>query len=111
MQFTSLYPPISYFGSVSKTWFIIANGQWHSVERQYSWKELKSMWQKIEYNTNYVSKTKNKQSISTHVVQGSKGNIYEVTNDNEAWTCSCPAFNYGNGSYCKHIKELKIIAN
>lgn len=40
-------------------------------------------------------------------VAGSGKNIYTVTNDAGAWTCTCPASRWQKG-LCKHIKSLQI---
>lgn len=39
-------------------------------------------------------------------VLGSRGNIYTVTDEGGAWSCTCPASKWQKGD-CKHIKELK----
>ena len=106
MQFKSLYPPFSHYGDVSKCWYIIAAGQWHPVDRRYSWQELEPMWQKIEYTTD-KPKPKTKQETIKHQVEGSRGNSYEVVNDNGNWSCSCPAHGFSRGRDCKHIKQIK----
>lgn len=49
-----------------------------------------------------VSATRGKE----HKVLGSKGNIYTVTNEGGAWSCTCPASKWQKGE-CKHIVKLK----
>jgi len=39
-------------------------------------------------------------------VLGSKGNIYTVTDESGAWSCTCPASKWQKGE-CKHIAKLK----
>lgn len=34
--------------------------------------------------------------------------LYEVTEDNGNWECTCPSFTYTGGKECKHIREVKI---
>ena len=41
--------------------------------------------------------------VATYAVQGSKGNTYTVTNDNGAWSCTCPGFGWRRK--CRHITE------
>jgi hypothetical protein len=41
-------------------------------------------------------------------VPGSKGSVYTVTNDNGAWTCTCPASKWQKGE-CKHVVKLKTV--
>jgi len=33
--------------------------------------------------------------------------LYEVNEDNDEWSCSCPSFAYNNGNDCKHIRDIK----
>lgn len=49
-------------------------------------------------------------------VSGSNGAIYNVVYGKLAylkddcthgWTCTCPAYKYGKGTECKHIKAIK----
>lgn len=42
-------------------------------------------------------------------VQGSKTYIVAFGPSKEGydWTCSCDAFKYGKGKYCKHIKQVE----
>jgi hypothetical protein len=40
-----------------------------------------------------------------HRVLGSKGNVYIVTEEAGAWSCTCPAAKWQKGE-CKHIKGL-----
>lgn len=39
-------------------------------------------------------------------VRGSNGNQYIVSYHSDAhWECTCPAYKYGHGKHCKHIKD------
>jgi hypothetical protein len=38
-------------------------------------------------------------------VEGSKGNIYEVVQDQTGSSCTCPGFKFRG--HCKHLEELK----
>lgn len=41
-------------------------------------------------------------------VEGSHCNIYTVRCTSvSGWTCTCPAFEFGRGKECKHIKLVK----
>ena len=40
-------------------------------------------------------------------VDGSKGNVYNVTLADGKWSCDCPASSFRRGSLCKHIKEIQ----
>ena len=108
MRFKSHYPPISFQGTFSNQWYVICSSDgdgWVKVNRQYSWNELEKLWDKIEYGT---PKTMEKVIVKKeYKVKGSKGNVYKVENDNGWWSCSCPAFGFGRGKDCKHIKEIK----
>lgn len=106
MKLKSLYPPICIYGEYSESWYIIAGGTWHKVDRQYEWSELESMWEKIEL-TKTEAKSKNIKVKSEWKVTGSKGNVYKVVNDEGFWSCSCPAHGFGRGKDCKHIKQIK----
>ncbi len=103
VKYKSHYPPVCLQGPVSRQWYIIANGKWHEVQRKYSWEEIDSMWEKVEY-----SKPKEEIKIKkAYVVKGSKGNEYEVVADDGHWSCTCPAHGFGRGKDCKHIKQIK----
>lgn len=43
--------------------------------------------------------------IQSWTVQGSKGDIYIVTNDDGKWGCDCVAGRFGR--HCKHVKQIK----
>ena len=43
----------------------------------------------------------------THRVAGSRGSVYTVTNQNGAWSCTCPAAKWQSGA-CKHVKQLAV---
>jgi len=55
-----------------------------------------------------VVKTAPQPAIKTYEIAGSRGNTYTVTNRNGAWSCSCPAGNFGKD--CKHVKAAKLQA-
>jgi len=41
-------------------------------------------------------------------VDGSKGKKYTVKNEDNRWSCTCPAFGWsGNSRKCKHIDQVK----
>lgn len=42
----------------------------------------------------------------TYTVAGSKANVYTVSNDSGAWTCTCPASKWQRGD-CKHVKLIR----
>lgn len=108
MRFKSFYPPISWQGDVSGQWYVICSSDgdgWVPVKRKYSWNEIQQMWDKIEYKKGDAPKpTKTK---SEWAVNGSKGKVYSVVNDDGFWTCSCPAHMFGRGKDCKHITSIK----
>jgi len=107
MQFESLYPPVCITSPTKSDIYIIAGGNWHQVDRVYSWAELESMWIPIVYD-NKPTKVKDiKEEPIRYSVQGSKGNQYEVVNDKGIWSCSCPAFGFARKQDCKHIKSVK----
>lgn len=37
--------------------------------------------------------------------------LYEVNEDNDNWSCTCPSFAYNGGKDCKHIKDIKTSQN
>lgn len=105
MKFKSLYPPVCIQGPVSNKWYIIADGVWHHVRRNYSWSELEKMWEKIVFTKTDIVKSKaNKQEWK---VDGSKGKKYTIVNDKGYWSCDCLAHSFGRGKDCKHITQIK----
>ena len=108
MRFRSFYHPISFKSTVSDQWYVVCTSDgdgWVKVDRQYSINELEKLWDKIEYGTKSKEPVKVKKE---YVVAGSKGNKYKVLNNAGVWSCSCPAFGFGHGKDCKHIKEIKL---
>jgi hypothetical protein len=107
MRFKSFHPPFSYEGEFSNQKYVICSSDgdgWVKVNRHYSWAELETLWDKIEYGkTKVVTKTKRKE----YKVKGSKNNVYKVVSDDGIWTCSCPAHGFGRGRDCKHITQIK----
>ena len=109
MRFRSFHPPVSYQG-INGQWYVICSSDgdgWVKVARSFNWTELEKLWDKIQYGTpKPIEKPKVKKEFK---VKGSKGNTYKVENDNGWWTCSCPAFGFGRGKDCKHIKQIKDV--
>ena len=106
MKFKSLYPPVCIWGPFTESWYIIVDGKWNPVTRFYSWAELEPMWEKIQ-QTKSEAKSQKLGVKETYKVKGSKGNVYNVVNDDGFWTCTCPAHSFGRGRDCKHITQLK----
>ncbi len=114
MEIRSLLPPTSFQSVVSGQWYIVTTDPklgWVKVDRQYTWEELKKMWvqtignlKKVEESVVVLPKKVKKETFS---VEGSKGKLYEVVNNNNNWSCSCPAYGFGRGKDCKHITEIK----
>ena len=104
-KYKSLYPPVCVYGDYSKQWYVIAGSVWHPVDRLYSWEELKNDWEPITFTD--APPVKKSGVIKHYKVNGSKSNVYTVTNDDGIWTCSCPAHGFGRGKDCKHITQLK----
>ena len=110
MRIKSAFPPICFESPLTKKKWIVCTGGpessgWIEVNRWYSWNELETMWDKINY-----TKPKEFQKIKVkkeYKVKGSKDNVYKVVNDEGFWSCSCPAHGFGRGKDCKHIKQIK----
>jgi hypothetical protein len=107
MEYKSFLPPICFQSAISDTWYIIANGIWNKVDRQYSWKELESMWIRETKYSKPKEEKKIIQPTETYKVPGSRNNEYTVVNNSGIWTCSCPAHGFGRGKDCKHILLLR----
>jgi hypothetical protein len=39
-------------------------------------------------------------------IEGSKGKIYTIKLNGDRYSCNCPAYIFGRGKPCKHIKEI-----
>ncbi len=48
--------------------------------------------------------------IPLEVPSATTDKVYEVFWNAGAWRCSCPAFEYGDGAECKHIKAAQVVA-
>lgn len=92
------------YGEGTKKWYVIADGKWHPTLRYLSWQEIEPMWKRTRPEPKQVVKTK---EVKRYTAQGSKGNHYEISEEDGVWTCSCPAHGFGRGKDCKHIKEIK----
>jgi len=71
--------------------------RFHTRGRKF--KEVKNTW---GFGIEEVPETRGKE----YKVLGSKGNIYTVTDESGAWSCTCPASKWQAGE-CKHIAKLK----
>jgi len=112
MIINSVLPPVCIQSVVNNQWYIVTTDSklgWVKVDRKYEWEELNKMWHKKTYGTTnkVVKEVKPKPVKQTYSVEGSKGNKYTVINDSAIWTCTCPAFGWGRGKECKHIKQIK----
>ncbi len=107
MIINSVLPPVCIQSVVNNQWCIVTTDSklgWVKVDRKYEWEELNKMWSKKTYDT---KKVESKRIKATYKVDGSRGNVYKVLNDNGKWSCSCPAFGWGRGKDCKHIISIK----
>lgn len=108
MTINSVLPPTSFQSVVSGQWYIVTTDPklgWVKVDRKYDWPELDKMWHRKTFGV--TKKAEPKRIKATFKVSGSKDNVYKVVNDGGRWNCSCPAFGWGRGKDCKHIKSLK----
>jgi uncharacterized Zn finger protein len=44
--------------------------------------------------------------ISKIIVKGDTDNFYEIAVGTDGATCTCPAYRFGNGAPCKHIRYV-----
>lgn len=73
--------------------------RFHTRGRKF--KEVKNTWGfGVEEETPEIRGTE-------YQVLGSRGNIYTVTNEGGAWSCTCPAAKWQKGE-CKHIQQIKL---
>jgi hypothetical protein len=109
MVLESNLPPVSFQSVVDRQWWLITTKEWIKVDRQYSWDEIKDMWMPIVSKpiSTQISKPLN-ISKRNYKVKGSKGSVYDVNYDSGRWSCTCPAYSWGRGSECKHIKSIRI---
>ena len=72
--------------------------RFHTRGRKF--REVKNVW---NFGVDEeVSATRGKE----HKVLGSRGNVYTVTDEGGAWSCTCPASKWQKDD-CKHITALK----
>jgi hypothetical protein len=105
MIINSVLPPVCIQSVVDGCWYIVTTDSklgWVKVNRRYDWEELSKMWNKRTFEN-----VKQKPIKSNYKVEGSRGNTYNVVNNDGVWNCSCPAFGWGRGKDCKHIIQLK----
>lgn len=82
--------------------YIVVNGDWIEVDRDYTWQEIEPFWERAHIEI----KSPVKLIKKTFTVNGSKGLKYKVTNIADKWTCNCPSFTFSRGNNCKHIKSI-----
>lgn len=102
MKFKTFNPLVCFKSTISNCYYIIADGKWHEVDRQYSLEELVLMHEKITPKETAVN-----SSRKSYEVSGSGGKIYEVTFMNSMWSCTCPAHSFRKYTDCKHITQIK----
>ena len=112
MIINSLLPPVCIQSVIDGQWYIATTDSklgWVKVDRRYSWEELAKMWVKDKFTNKQKSVVSLPKKVKkqTFLVEGSKGNKYNVINNDGIWSCSCPAFGWGRGKECKHIKKVK----
>ncbi len=44
---------------------------------------------------------------NVRTVEGSKGQVYTLSKNNGAWSCSCPGYTYRGA--CRHVAELQQV--
>jgi len=72
--------------------------RFHTRGRKF--KEIKNTWRfGVEEEVPVTRGTEYK-------VLGSRGNVYTVTDEGGAWSCTCPASKWQKGD-CKHVKQIK----
>lgn len=108
MTVHSWYPPVI-FDSIQEPGkrYLIIDGKWNEVPNTLTYDDVK--WVKIS-DTKEKSRMVDETKVKSWTVDGSKGNKYIVSLNNNIWSCTCPAFNYsGNGLSCKHIQNIKLL--
>jgi len=91
------------YGYVQSTTGIV-----QTMSKPYKFKASGRKFKEVENRWNFV--VAEDEPVETvgrqYQVPGSKGAIYTVTDDNGAWSCTCPASKWQKGD-CKHIVKLK----
>jgi len=91
------------YGYVQSTTGIV-----QTKSKPYKFKASGRKFKEVENRWNFV--VAEDEPVETvgrqYQVPGSKGAIYTVTDDNGAWSCTCPASKWQKGD-CKHIVKLK----
>ncbi len=82
--------------------FVIADGKWTEIPFHLGQKHI------IHFKKEYKnSKNEAFKNTFEQEVDGSKGKKYTVKNEDDRWSCTCPAFGWSGNSGCKHIKQVK----
>ncbi len=96
--------PIVYDSLQDGKRYIIADGKWDEVEKEFEWKDI--MWFQKPFKGGKSEALKIQMDWE---VEGSKGKTYTVRVNDNNWSCSCPAFGWKGGGRrdCKHIIKKK----
>ena len=83
--------------------FVIADGKWTEIPLHLGQKHI------IHFQKDSIrSKNEAFKNTFEQEVDGSKGKKYTVKNEDNRWSCTCPAYGWsGNSHTCKHIKQIK----
>lgn len=86
-----------------------STGLVHTMSKPYKFKAGGRKFREVENRWNFKISEDEPEVVQgkQYQVPGSKGAIYTVTDDNGAWSCTCPASKWQKGE-CKHIKQLKL---
>jgi hypothetical protein len=82
--------------------YIIADGKWTEVSNNITWGSINWFQKPFKGGKNEAFKNTFEQEVD-----GSKGKKYTVKNEDNRWSCTCPAFGFSGNSGCKHIKQIK----
>ena len=100
----SYIPPIV-FDSIQEPGvrYVIADGKWTQIPNHLGQKHIILFKKESKNSKNEAFKNTFEQEVD-----GSKGKKYTVKNEDDRWSCTCPAYGWsGNSHTCKHIKQIK----
>ena len=79
-----------------------------TMSKPYKFKAGGRKFREVPNTWNFIIKEEVEEPVTgkEYHVAGSRNNIYTVTDDAGAWSCTCPASKWSKGE-CKHILALK----